>query len=140
MSALARLAVIAMLAAPAAGALAHGAQEPGGKPAPLPANAPRAHLDANRCPAGSVFAVRNLGGHPIVQVFIRPAATTGGFDADLLAGRTLAKGQALDLDPGIGRFDVLILRADGVGFVAPRQDPCRISHIVLTPEGRLQIR
>ncbi len=138
MSRLARLAAIALLAIPAAGALAHGT--PGGKPEPLPANAPRAHIDANRCPAGSVFAVRNLGGQAIVQVFIRPAATTGGFDNDLLAGRTLAKGQAVDLDPGIGRFDVLILRADGFGIVAQRQDPCRISAIALTPDGRLQIR
>ena len=114
-------------------------QEAGGKPSPQGAPV-RQHLDSNRCPSGSAFSVVNRGTTPIVQVFLRPSATTAGFEEDKLRGRVLQPGQSLDLDPGIGRFDVLVLRADGIGATAMRQDPCRISMVALGPDASLAIR
>ena len=114
-------------------------QEAGGKPMPLSAPQ-RRHLDSDNCPAGSVFNVVNRGSVPIVQVFLRPSATTGGFEEDKLRGRVLNPGQSLELDPGIGRYDVLVMRADGVGFTALRQNPCRISVVALRPDATVTVR
>ncbi len=113
--------------------------EAGGKP--MPQGAPqRTHLDSSNCPAGSVFNVVNRGSVPIAQVYLRPSATTGGFEQERLAGRALNANQWLQLDPGIGRYDVLVLRSDGVGATALRQNPCRISEVALNADGTLAIR
>lgn len=114
-------------------------QEAGGKP--MPQGAPqRRHLDTANCPAGSAFNVVNRGAVPIAQVFLRPSATTGGFAQERLGGRVLAAGQSIQLDPGVGRFDVLVLRQDGVGTVALRQNPCRISEIALAADASVAVR
>lgn len=114
-------------------------QEAGGKPAPV-GTPQRRYLDSGNCPAGSVFNVVNRGQVPIAQVFLRPSATTGGFDEERLRGRVLNANQWLELDPGVGRFDVLVLRTDGVGIAALRQNPCRISEIALRPDGTIAVR
>lgn len=114
-------------------------QEAGGKP--MHQGAPqRRHLDTANCPAGSVFHVVNRGSVPIVQVSLRPSATTGGFDQDRLEGRILQSGQRIELDPGTGRFDVLVLRQDGVGTVALRQNPCRIGEVALNADASIAVR
>ncbi len=114
-------------------------QEAGGKP--LPQGAPqRQRLDSGNCPAGSVFNVVNRGNVAIAQVYLRPSATTGGFEQERLNGRVLNANQWLELDPGIGRYDVLVLRADGLGVAALRQNPCRISEVALRADGSLAIR
>lgn len=114
-------------------------QEAGGKPSPQGAPQ-RRHLDAANCPAGSAFTVVNRGRVPVAQIFLRPSATTGGFEQERLGGRILTAQQSIELDPGIGRFDVLVLRQDGVGTVALRQNPCRIGEIALAADGSLAIR
>lgn len=114
-------------------------QEAGGKPM-APGAAQRTHLDSGNCPSGSVFNVVNRGAVPIVQVFLRPSATTGGFEEERLRGRVLNANQWLELDPGVGRYDVLVLRNDGVGIAALRQNPCRISEVALRADGTLAIR
>lgn len=114
-------------------------QEAGGKPSPRGAPQ-RQHLDSNRCPSGAAFNVVNRGSVPIVQVYLRASATTGGFEEEKLRGRVLQPGQWIELDPGIGRYDVLVLRADGAGATAMRQDPCRISEVALRPDASLAIR
>jgi hypothetical protein len=113
-------------------------QEAGGKP--RPANPQRTHLDSSRCPSGSAFTVVNRGQAPIVQVFLRPSGTTGGFEQDRLGGRALQAGQFIELDPGVGRFDVMVMRADGAGMTAMRADPCRISEVALRADASLAIR
>ncbi|HYF09635.1 MAG TPA: hypothetical protein VD970_18610 [Acetobacteraceae bacterium] len=114
-------------------------QESGGKPRPAGAPA-RQYVDSGRCPSGSAFNVINRGQAPIVQVFLRPSGTTGGFEEERLRGRVLNPGQWIELDPGIGRYDVLVLRADGVGITALRQDPCRISEVALRADASVAIR
>lgn len=112
--------------------------EPPGKPPPADPNQ-RRYADSGRCREGSAFDIANLSAVPIQEVYLRQSGQTGGWGEDRLGSRVLRTRERLSLDPGIGRFDILILRADGRAFTAMRQNPCAISLVQLEADERITI-
>ena len=119
-------------------ALAPLAARAAGPGKPPPADGGFQFADASRCGGGSAFEVVNAGAEPIMEIYLRPASTSG-WGADLLGDAVLKTQERKQLDPGIGVYDLLLLRADGRSFTAMRQSACRINRVVLNADGTLRI-
>ncbi|MCK8787877.1 hypothetical protein M0638_26335 [Roseomonas sp. NAR14] len=107
---------------------------------PLPVKPPeRRYADGERCRGMTALRIVNEAGVAVTELYLRPSGGTGGWGDDRLGEDTLPAGADLALDPGLGVWDVLLLRADGRAFLAMRQNACAINRLRLTAEGGVHV-
>jgi hypothetical protein len=135
---LSRRGALALLGGLPASALA-GA--PGGKPPPLQPGEGRRHyadVSGGRC-RDSSFKIVNRAEAEIVEIYVRASGQTGHWGEDRLGEAVLRRGAELQLDPGPGVQDILLITGDGRAMAAMRQNACSLATVQLEPDGRLTL-
>jgi hypothetical protein len=101
---------------------------------------PFPYADAARCRDRSYFDVVNRSATPVLEIYIRRSGQTGNWGKDRLGDGVLAVGGRQRFDPGVGVFDVLLIRADGQAFLTMRQRSCTINAVELGQDDRVSVR
>lgn len=126
--------------ASAALALALAAATLGGVPPASAQGQPFPYADAAQCQGRTYFDVVNRSRTPVLELYIRPSGQTGNWGKDRLGDAVIAPGGRMRVDPGLGVFDVLLLRSDGRAFLTMRQRSCTINAVELGANNELTVR